>query len=86
MPESKKLVLSKKADTSHDSPSENDVCVQVDCLPSLLTIIPSTQNLNNSKSKTHMLTMMSIANGQETCINNQRSRESGRISVVPPTA
>jgi hypothetical protein len=85
MPESKKLVSSKKADT-HDNPPENDVCVQVDCLPSLLTIIPSTQNLNNSKAKTHMLTMMSIANGQETCINSHRGRESSKISVVPPTA
>lgn len=83
MPRSEKPVSSKKADTRHDNPPENNVCVQVDCLPSLLTILPSTQNLNNSKAKAHMLTMMSIANGQETCINNQCSTES---SKVPPTA
>jgi hypothetical protein len=86
MPGSKKPVSSKKADTRYDNPPENDVCVQVDCLPSLLTIIPSTQNLNNSKAKAHMLTMMSIVNGQETCINNRRGMESSRISMVPPTA
>jgi hypothetical protein len=86
MPGSEKPVSSKKADTPHGNPPENDVCVQVDCLPSLLTIILSTKNLNNSQAKAHMLTVMSIANGQETCINNQRGRESSRISVVPPTA
>ena len=86
MPESRKAVSSKRAGTRHDNPPENDVRVQVDCLPSLLTVIPSSQNLNNSKAETHMLTMMSLANGQETYINNQRGTESSIISMALPTA